>query len=238
MTKTKSPAKTKAKTKTKRPAKATAKRPAKTPPRPAAKNGARKAAAAVAAKPSPAKASRRAAPTRPMANAKARPAGAAVAPIEPPLVIQRPRATAIPPAAPATQAAAREPATDADGNGPVDAFLDDATHPLKDSFAAVRQLILDVSPSISEGIKWNAPSFRTTDWFATFFLRDLDRIKIVFHLGAKKRTSTDRLAVGAPEGMVEWLGPDRCMVTLADAVAVKKRAKAFQAFVRAWILHV
>jgi hypothetical protein len=38
-----------------------------------------------------------------------------------------------------------------------------------------------------------------------------------------------------PEGMVEWLAPDRCMVTVED---VKRRGKALQAFVRAWILHV
>ena len=44
--------------------------------------------------------------------------------------------------------------------------------------------------------------------------------------------------VGAPEGMVEWLAPDRCMVTLSSAAEVKRRGKALQAFVRAWILHV
>jgi hypothetical protein len=35
--------------------------------------------------------------------------------------------------------------------------------------------------------------------------------------------------------MVEWLAPDRCMVTIED---VKRRGKALQAFVRGWILHV
>lgn len=120
----------------------------------------------------------------------------------------------------------------------VAAFLRAETHPLKDAFEAVRKLILDVSPSISEGIKWNTPSFKTTEWFATFFLREPEHVKIVFHLGPKKQDTGQKIQVGAPEGMVEWLAPDRCMVTLSSAAEVKRRGKALQAFVRAWILHV
>lgn len=125
-----------------------------------------------------------------------------------------------------------------EGAAAVDAFLRDATHPLKDAFAAVRKLILEVSPSIEEGIKWSAPSFKTTEWFATFFLREPEHVKIVFHLGAKKQENGPKIQVGAPAGMVEWLAADRCMVTLAGAADVKRRGKALQAFVRAWILHV
>ena len=63
-------------------------------------------------------------------------------------------------------------------------------------------------------------------------------MKIVFHLGPKKQDTGQKIQVGAPEGMVEWLAPDRCMVTLSSAAEVKRRGKALQAFVRAWILHV
>ena len=117
----------------------------------------------------------------------------------------------------------------------VDAFLRDCDHPRVAEFEQVRKLILDASPSIAEGIKWSAPSFRTEEWFATLHVRDPQKVQVVFHLGAKKRDTTQRLPVGAPEGMVEWLAPDRCMVTIED---VKRRGKALQAFVRGWILHV
>jgi hypothetical protein len=59
-------------------------------------------------------------------------------------------------------------------------------------------------------------------------MRDPQKVQIVFHLGAKKSEGTQRVPVGAPEGMVEWLAPDRCMVTVED---VKRRGKALQAFV-------
>ena len=50
-------------------------------------------------------------------------------------------------------------------------FLDKLEHPLKPEIETIRQIILGVSPTIREGIKWNSPSFRTTDYFATLNLR-------------------------------------------------------------------
>ena len=38
-------------------------------------------------------------------------------------------------------------------------FLDNLDHPLKSSMKAVREIILNVDDSITEHIKWNAPSF-------------------------------------------------------------------------------
>ncbi len=49
----------------------------------------------------------------------------------------------------------------------VDVFLAPLEHPLKADFERVRQNILGAGAEISEGIKWNAPSFRT----ATISLR-------------------------------------------------------------------
>jgi len=150
---------------------------------------------------------------------------------QPVVVPEAPKRAA--PAAPIAAPAAAAP-TSAD-SAEVDAFLRDCDHPRVAEFEQVRKLILDASHSIAEGIKWNAPSFRTEEWFATLHVRDPQKVQVVFHLGSKKRDTTQRLPVGAPDGMVEWLAPDRCMVTIED---VKRRGKALQAFVRGWILHV
>lgn len=137
--------------------------------------------------------------------------------------------------APVPAAVAAPAALDAADTSEVATYLRNCGHARAADFAQVRKLILEVSSSIEEGIKWNAPSFRTTEWFATFHLRDPDTVAIVFHLGSTKRDNQKRVPVGAPEGMVEWLATDRCMVTVDD---VKRRGKALQAFVRSWILHV
>lgn len=119
------------------------------------------------------------------------------------------------------------------------AFLRDLEHPLKQEIEAVRQLILGADPSIREGIKWNAPSFRTTEYFATFHLRATDRVRLILHLGAKVReTATTGVKVADPAGLLEWLAKDRCSVTLGDGKELQAKGAALQALLREWIRWV
>lgn len=119
------------------------------------------------------------------------------------------------------------------------AFLRDLEHPLKQEIEAVRQLILGADPSIREGIKWNAPSFRTTEYFATFHLRATDRVRLILHLGAKVReTATTGVKVADPAGLLEWLAKDRCSVTLSDGKDLQAKGAALQALLREWIRWV
>ena len=67
----------------------------------------------------------------------------------------------------------------------VAAFLEALDHPLKPEIEAVRKIILGVSPEIREGIKWNAPSFRTTDWFATCNVHAKDKLRLILHFGGE-----------------------------------------------------
>ena len=53
----------------------------------------------------------------------------------------------------------------------VDAYLAQLEHPFRDGFVALRRAILAADAGIAEGIKWNVPSFRTSEWFATMHLR-------------------------------------------------------------------
>jgi hypothetical protein len=116
------------------------------------------------------------------------------------------------------------------------AFLRELDHPLKQEIEAVRQLILGVSPEIREEIKWNAPSFRTTDHFATFNLRTKDRVRLILHTGAKvKDTATKGMKIADPEGLLEWLAKDRCLVTLSDGKDLQAQRAALEAIVREWL---
>ncbi|MGD9967239.1 MAG: DUF1801 domain-containing protein [Hyphomonadaceae bacterium] len=126
----------------------------------------------------------------------------------------------------------------ADGDA-IAAYLKALKHPLKKEIEAVRLIILGVSPSISEGIKWNVPSFRTEKaWFATFNVRSHDSVRLIFHLGAKTRPGLKAFKIADPKGLIRWLGKDRAMVTLGSGRDIPANRKALEAIVRAWIQQV
>lgn len=121
----------------------------------------------------------------------------------------------------------------------VESFLAALDHPRLAEIRAVRQVILGADPAIAEGIKWNAPSFRTSEWFATFHLRAKQGVQVILHLGAKKRdAAAPAVAVADPESLLEWLGADRASVKLRDLADVEARGPTLAALVRRWIAHL
>jgi hypothetical protein len=123
--------------------------------------------------------------------------------------------------------------------GDVESFLAALEHPFRREILAVRELILGADPGIAEGIKWNAPSFRTSEWFATFHLRARDGVQVILHLGAKKREDAPGVAaVEDPEGLLRWLAADRAAVKFGGLAEVEAKGPAFAAVVRGWIGHV
>jgi hypothetical protein len=118
-------------------------------------------------------------------------------------------------------------------------LLANLDHPLADDIEKVRQLILGADASITEAVKWNAPSFQTTDFFATFNLHSRDRVQLVFHTGAKvKATAKSGIDIADPDGLLDWRAKDRCLVTLGAGKDVTKHRAAFLAIVREWIRWV
>jgi hypothetical protein len=119
----------------------------------------------------------------------------------------------------------------------VERFLAELNHPLKPIVLAFRSLILSADPSISEGIKWNVPSFRTSEFFATLHLRAQDRVSIILHFGAKKR-DTSGIVVSDPEALLEWLAHDRAQLTFRDLDDLKNKRSAVTEIIREWIRYV
>jgi hypothetical protein len=121
----------------------------------------------------------------------------------------------------------------------VAALLAALAHPCEPTIRAVRAVILGADPRIGEGVKWNAPSYRTSGDFATFHLRGRAGVQVVLHLGAKARPDARvRDAVADPLALLDWRGPDRAIVTFRDPADVAAKRAAFAAIVREWIAHV
>jgi hypothetical protein len=137
------------------------------------------------------------------------------------------------------KAAAKSVKASSESDDAVAAYLKALKHPLKREIEAVRLIILGASPAVSEGIKWNVPSFRTEkEWFATFNVRTKDSVQLIFHLGAKTRLDLKAFKLADPNGLMKWLGKDRAMVTLGAGRDIPANRKALEAIVRAWIKHV
>ena len=83
--------------------------------------------------------------------------------------------------------------TKSDTTEAVSAYMAALEHPHKALVEALRRAVLGADPAIAEGIKWNAPSFRTHEYFATTHLRTKDGVGLILHLGARPRDGGFRL---------------------------------------------
>lgn len=130
-------------------------------------------------------------------------------------------------------------ASAADTKKAVDEFMEALAHSAKSEVQAIRSLILAADPGISEGIKWNAPSFRTTEYFATTNLREKNGVGVILHLGAKVREiPPGGLPIDDPERLLKWLAQDRAAVVFKDLNDFNAKKAAFLGVIRSWIAYV
>jgi hypothetical protein len=129
--------------------------------------------------------------------------------------------------------------TAADTTAAVEALLKSLCHPMTAEIQLIRAAILGADSSIKEGVKWNAPSFRTHEYFATTNLREKKGIGVILHLGAKVRdVEPGSLKVEDPAGMLKWLAPDRATVNFTSATDFETKKRSFIVLVRSWVTHV
>lgn len=129
--------------------------------------------------------------------------------------------------------------TAADTTSAVDQFMAALDHPCKAEIEALRAALRAVDPAIAEGIKWNAPSWRTSEYFATTHLRAKRGFGLILHLGAKARAQPEgSITVADPAGLLKWLGRDRAMVEFTSAADFATKLPALQAVIPQWIQHL
>lgn len=121
----------------------------------------------------------------------------------------------------------------------VDALMATLSHPHHAGIQALRRCLAGVDPSIREGVKWNAPSWRTHEYFATTHLRSKQGFGLILHRGAKVRALPEGgLVVPDPQGLLKWLAADRAIVEFRDEADLAAKQQALQELLRAWIERV
>jgi hypothetical protein len=117
----------------------------------------------------------------------------------------------------------------------VDSFITQLDHPYKAGINLLRAAIKRLDSRIVEEIKWNAPSFKIDDHFATFKLYPPKNIQIVLHTGAKPKTPLRAFALDDPHKLLKWPAIDRCVLTLQSSAQAEQLEKIVTKMVKQWI---
>jgi uncharacterized protein YdhG (YjbR/CyaY superfamily) len=105
-------------------------------------------------------------------------------------------------------------------------FMEKLDHPLKAEIEAVRHIIKNSSPLISERIKWNAPSYYTSADLLTFNPKTTKNVQIVFHHIAIVDIKSDLL-----EGNYK----DRRLVHLLDMAEVMAKKAELERIIQEYV---
>jgi hypothetical protein len=115
-------------------------------------------------------------------------------------------------------------------------------HPLADVVQALRNILLDTDPALTEHIKWNSPAFYYTGPMQPFapkeYKRDLvvfnlhkkDRVLLVFPTGARINDASELLQGTFPDG--------RRTAEFASVQQVAGREQDLRAVVKQWLAGV
>lgn len=117
----------------------------------------------------------------------------------------------------------------------VEQYLSTLQHPLADVLAELCAVIRESDPRIDETIKWNAPSFFIDDHFATTGVAPKGGVRLVLHTGAKKRAVPLVIAIEGADGILDWKGTDRAVVSFDSLEQFEQCREPLAAVLPQWI---
>jgi hypothetical protein len=117
----------------------------------------------------------------------------------------------------------------------VDIYLDTLDHTRKAEVLALRDLILNAVPGLTETVKWNAPNYGRGDADRiTMRLHPGNRLQLILHRGAKAGVD-DLFRFEDPDKLISWAAPDRGVITIKDAADLATKAAAMSEIFRRWV---
>lgn len=115
-----------------------------------------------------------------------------------------------------------------------DALVAALGHPSEPAIQRLRDVILAAEPRLTEGVKWNAPSYAVGgEDRLTFRLNPPPALQIIFHRGARPKDQD--FAFVDPTGLLTWAAPDRGVLTVDQAMDISGIEAPLADLVRRWI---
>lgn len=113
--------------------------------------------------------------------------------------------------------------------------LDADTRPIVEQ---LRAIVASAAPSLSERIKWNAPSFALgDDDLITLGLERRGGVRLVLHRGAKPK-DVSGFHFDDPAGLARWAAPDRGVLVFQSPDDVEARSELLRDLCRRWVQAV
>jgi len=112
----------------------------------------------------------------------------------------------------------------------VDEFLNGLNENQRSQVLKLREYIFEIEPSLTEHIKWNAPSYVKEDEDRMTFntMNKESIVKLVFHMGATKKEDKNGQPVLDDAHLIEWVSNIRgymTFTTLDEIIANKREIK-------------
>lgn len=120
----------------------------------------------------------------------------------------------------------------------VDEFLAAQSPERRADVGALRVLVLEAEPRLSEIVKWNSPSY---------VLDGVDRltinaagngpVRLILHFGTRRAEDTAAAPAfaGDPEGLLTWHSNIRASLALPQAAELAAKREAILELIRAWL---
>lgn len=111
-------------------------------------------------------------------------------------------------------------------------------HRLKPVIEDVRKTILGADDRITEGVKWNSPSFYCYGWFAAVNAKRAHAVLVVLHHGAKTRPESElSRSIKDPLRLLTWPSPDRAQTSFGSADDFKSKRSEFASLIQQWAAY-
>lgn len=119
----------------------------------------------------------------------------------------------------------------------VDNFVTGLAHPQTELIHSIRDLVKNASPSLIEGIKWNAPSYALNgNDIITFNFRNYGGVALIFHTGPKGKDTHSGSPLFTDEtGLLEWVADKRAVVRIKDQKTFAESSMKIKGIIQTWV---
>lgn len=119
----------------------------------------------------------------------------------------------------------------------VEEFISALNHPLNDVIQSLRSIIFEAEPSLTEHIKWNAPSFsfKEEDCITFNFPPKRDGVLLVFHRGTAKKELPKNKLIADDTGLLIWKTNDRAIARFSNLKEVENQKANLKRIIGMWL---